>query len=297
MRKSNSLIVSIFIIILVGALAYSVVTCGGDGSTATTTTGITTTITTTITTAATVTVSPLDASQEVQSACTYLGSNYNTSVGLIAETPSHTRYFLYSDNFLAALAMPRGCPIPPHSRIPIYENINSTLSKYNSSQIPNQFMVFQCKWYFQGSHDYDLSGDIWTTVNNQTGLPLNASAYADVAFLQAYYDVTCLHNIPAAITVYNTGADMYNGVGFNDTPFQIGQSKGIYQTYKLAFYIYTAILLNQTVPLSALVNMARMQAPNGGFYTGYDDGFSNDNTSTNTETTCLAIMALRALFR
>lgn len=65
--------------------------------------------------------------------------------------------------------------------------------------------------------------------------------------------------------------------------------------YKLALYVFTAGLLNQTVPLSALVNLARMQAPSGGFYTGYDANFSNDGTSTNTETTSLAIMALEAV--
>jgi len=104
-----------------------------------------------------------------------------------------------------------------------------------------------------------------------------------------------MHNIPAALAAFNTGAKEYNEIGFNDTPFRVGSSRGIYQTYKLALYIYTARLLNQTVPLSALVNMMRMQAPNGGFYTGYDVSFSHDSASTNTETTCLTIMALEAV--
>ena len=36
----------------------------------------------------------------------------------------------------------------------------------------------------------------------------------------------------------------------------------------------------------------RMQAPDGGFYTGYDASYSTSGTSTNTETSRLAILAL-----
>jgi len=95
---------------------------------------------------------------------------------------------------------------------------------------------------------------------------------------------------------------MYNGIGFNDTAFRVGQSEGVYQTYKLALYIYSAELLGPKVPLSGvLAELMRLEAPNGGFYTGYDNVILEDDAillgnininSTNTETTCLAIMAL-----
>jgi len=232
-------------------------------------------------------VNPYNASQEIHSACNYLESTYNASVRLIPETNSDTRYYLYSDNFLAMLALPKDC-----DNASLATSIQQTLSEYNSSKLPNQYMVFICEEHFQGSNDYHINGPIWSTISNQTGLPLSASSYADIAFLQAYYDLTCLHNIPAALAAFNTGANHYNGIGFNDSPFQTGRSEGIYQVYKLALYDFTARLLNQTVPLSALVNMARMQAPSGGFYTGYVSNLSSNGTDTNTETTCLAILAL-----
>jgi hypothetical protein len=223
------------------------------------------------------------------SACAYLASNYNASVGLISETPSHARYFLYSDNYLAALVLPKDC-----NNSSLAENINKTLSEYNASKIPNQFMVFDCKQDFQGAENYNLSDHISATVNNQTGAPLNES-YADIAFLEAYYNAKCEQNTSGAIDAFNAGARMYNGIGFNDTAFREGTSQGVYQTYKLALYVYTAKLLKETVPPSALVNLLRMQAPSRGFYTGYDANLSNDGTSTNAETTCLAIMAMEAV--
>jgi hypothetical protein len=224
--------------------------------------------------------------REKPSACSYLASNYDASVGLISETPSRTRYFLYSDNFLATIVLPGDC-----NNASLAESVNKTLSRYSVSEYPNQFMAFDCRQYFQGSHDYDIEDSIWSTINNQTGPPLNAS-YADVALLQAYYDAKCSGSTSGALAVFNATAKMYNGIGFNDTAFRVGSSKGVYQTYKLALFIYTARLLDQAVPPSVAANLERMQARSGGFYTGYATNLSNDGTSTNTETTSLAILAL-----
>jgi hypothetical protein len=231
-----------------------------------------------------------NASEEIQSACDYLLSNYNSSLGLIAETPSHQRYFLFSDNFLASVVLPKDCYDPS-----LANSIDSTLARYNPSKIPNQYMVLECRGpYFNGSTNYELSGKVWTTINNGTGPHLNDS-YADIAFLQAYFDLKCQHNAEKQ-SPFDAGANLYDGVGFNDSAFRVGPSAGIYQTYKLALYIYIAALLNQTVPLSVLTNMMAMQNPAiGGFYTGYNPNHSINGT-TNTETTCLAIMALEAAF-
>jgi len=233
----------------------------------------------------------LNAAQEIRSACSYLESNYENSTGLVRETPTLDRFFLYSDNYLAARVLSSGCDNPG-----LAESINRTLSRYDASRFPNQYMAFDCRGpFFGGSEDYRVSGDVWTTVNNQSGTPLN-DGYADIAFLRAYYYVECANNPPAAIAAFDAGASEYVGVGFDDAPFLVGQSAGVYQTYKLALYVYTAELLNQTAPLGALVSMARMQnSTTGGFYTGYDANLTPVGT-TNTETTCLSIMALVAAF-
>jgi hypothetical protein len=240
----------------------------------------------TATTTITITESPFDAVHEVQLACAYLESNYNASLGLVSETPSHERFFLNSDNYLASLVLSRECGNPG-----LAERINQTLARYNAQNFPNQFMVFSCREDFNGSTNYNLSGKIWTTINNQPGGPLK-DGYADIAFLQAYYEKMCAGNAPGALAAFNAGAAEYNGIGFNDSAFREGPSHGIYQTYKLALYIYVSELLGQLVPLSALTSLLQMQASDGGFYTGYYPGLTHGNTTTNTETTSLTILAL-----
>jgi len=250
------------------------------------TTSSTVTVTFTATTKTTVTGNPFDATHEVQLACAYLESNYNASLGLISETPSHESYFLNSDNYVASFVLSRECGNPG-----LAKQINQTLARYDAQDYPNQYMVFGCREYFNGSMNYTLSGTVRTTINNQSGGPLNDS-YADIAFLQAYYEKMCAGNAAGALVAFDAGAAEYNGVGFNDTAFREGQSQGIYQTYKLALYIYVAELLGQKVPLSALTSLLQMQAPGGGFYTGYYPDLSHGSTNTNTETTSLAILAL-----
>jgi len=246
----------------------------------------TVTATYTTTTTFTVTGSPFDAANEVQLACTYLESDFNASLGLVSESPSYEHFFLNSDNYLASLVLSREC-----GNSGMAERINQTLAKYDAQEFPNQFMVFSCREDLNGSKDYNLSGNVRTTINNQSAGPLSDS-YADIAFLRAYYEKMCAGSALGALTDFNAGAAEYNGIGFNDTAFREGQSQGIYQTYKLALYIYVAKLLGQKVPLNALTSLLQMQAPDGGFYTGYYPDLTHGNTTTNTETTSLAVLAL-----
>jgi len=280
--------VAVVLVLLIGTtVGYEL----GTGVQRTSTTTVTFLMTTTLTTTA---LPPqFNASEEIQSACNYLESNYNPQMGLISVTPGQGQYFLYSDNYLATLVLSGTCKDPT-----LANSMNGTLDQPQDSpsNIPNQYMVLGCKGpYFDGSKDYDLSGEVWTTINNQPGAPLNDS-YADIAFLQAYYDKACTGNTSAAQTAFDAGAEAFNGIGITDIVYSSPQSSSYhqYQTYKLALYVYTATLLGQKVPLSALVNLIRMQSTSGGFYTGYDASYSDDGTLTNTETTCLAIMALQA---
>jgi len=248
----------------------------------------------------TVTTTTITAVSSLKLACTYLASQYQSPMKLIFASPNDGRYFLYSDNFLAARALSADCGNSDHFQN-INESINSVLNQYNPSKIPNQYMALECRGpYFNASKDYDLSNFTWTTINNQTGT-LNDS-YADIAFLGVYFDDVCNHNSSEALSLFNVTAQMYkNNTGFIDAAYLDPTSPSYhqYQTYKLALYIFTAGILNQTVPLSAIRNLIRMQAggfDTGGFYTGYDASFSNDGTSTNTETTSLAIMALTSIY-
>ena len=235
----------------------------------------------------------------VTKATAFLISNYNPKVGLVSETTSYLTYWLYSDNFLAAQALRQVGPFDP-SLIAIANNISATIRGYapRLGSATNQYMVLSGTWNrpckFDNASSYIVRSSpgvqVNVTLNNGTATLL-ASDYADIAFLTAI----CLQyqgNYSEALTAFNLGASFFNGTGFADQQFNHGSSHGIYQTYKLALYIYTSRLLSQPVNQAALATLLRMQAPNGGFYSGYLPDLTHGDTLSNTETTSLAVLAL-----
>ena len=69
---------------------------------------------------------------------------------------------------------------------------------------------------------------------------------------------------------------------------------GIYQTYKLALYIYALRKLSNSYEYGTQENLLRMQGPDGGFHTGYDRAGTYAGTLENAETTSILIMALNS---
>jgi hypothetical protein len=159
----------------------------------------------------------------------------------------------------------------------------------------NQYMVMtRCVGYINGSEDYMIphtGGSTILSTQNNKSYALGPSDYADIALLIALYD-HCSGQNQDAFAAFQQATTMYHGAGFNDSAFQTGNETGQYQTYKLALYIYVSEVLGYQYPASMQSNLLRMQAPSGGFYTGYYGNLSTGMTSTNTETTSLAILAL-----
>jgi len=238
----------------------------------------------------------------VSRATTYLTSNYNPTVGLISETPDSHTYWLYSDNYLAVLALRQVGFSNPYIAA-IADNISATIGFYAPRLVgaTNQYMVLSGAWTgpctFDNTSSHVLTRSsnpqIAVTLNNGTGI-LNASDYADIAFLAA---ICHQHqgNLGMAVSAFNQGAKFFDGIGFADMQFKDPGSQGQYQTYKLALYIYAGKLLSQPVNQAAMAALLKMQSPNGGFYTGYDTTFSHGSSKTNAETTSLAILALLGL--
>lgn len=227
----------------------------------------------------------------------YLVNNYNAPMGLIPEVPNGTTCWLYSDNFLASYVLGNydrnNSPLTSLST-----NISNTISRYMPSfpDALNQYMVLNSSvWAFNASDKYIIESHgstvINATFNNGTAV-LNSSEYADIAFLKALY-FNRTDNATQALIEYQTGINMFNGIGFNDTAFQKGESIGQYQTYKIALCIYVNRILQLEYPQALQTILLKMNASSGGFYSGYDGDFSSNGTSTNTETTCLAILALK----
>ncbi len=247
------------------------------------------------------------AKSALSDAINYLVMNYNSTVGLIPEIPHGNTYWLYSDNFLASLALERYSNYTGNiTYANIATKIVSSISGYvNMSSVLNQYLVLDSSievnvsifnnassnllfQYYSGNN----AGAVINITLNNGPIELNSTQYADIAFLEAFY--FSKNNDPNnTLANYQFGQITYNNIGTNDSVFYGNDSQnGQYQTYKLALYIYASKFLNYSFPQSAEVNLLKMQAPSGGFYSGYDTCFSNNGTDTNTETTSLAILAL-----
>jgi hypothetical protein len=229
--------------------------------------------------------------QVLPRAVNFLLNQYNSTIGLDAEYPNATTYWLYSDNFLASYVLQNVNP-PNTTLVNISTNISRTLSGY-LAVVPNplnHYMILNSSVFaFYTSANYNVThiggSTIAITLNNGTS-KLNPNNYADIAFLEAlYYNKNGQKG--EAVSLFENGSSMYNGIGMNDSAF-----RGTYQTYKLALYIYSAEFLDQNYSASAETTLLKMQGSNGGFYTGYNACDSTAGTLTNVETTSLAILAL-----
>jgi hypothetical protein len=217
----------------------------------------------------------------------YLVANYNPSIGLVSETQKGDTYFVYSDNFLAAYVLGRSGNSTLRA---IAANITSTDNRYLAT-VPdpeNQYQVISSSnGTFFASNNYVLarvgSSVIETTLNNGTST-LSPASYADIAFLEALY----WHQVRGGYVFndFTLGVHLYDGRGFKDQALA-----DTYQTYELALYDYVGKIVGATLPRDLDANLAKLQAPDGGFYTGYTSDFSPTG-STDTETTSLAILAL-----
>jgi hypothetical protein len=229
-------------------------------------------------------------------AVNYLMVNYDSTIGLIPEVPNGNTYWLLSDNFLAYPVLKYYDP-NNSTLTTTANNISSTLSYYMNgyrlSSISQYNILVGYTPYFNDTLSYDIATNGYTVkthLNNGTTI-LSPYQYADIAFLYALYTYR-LGNMQGAINLFNIGASMYDGKGFNDLPFREGESQGVYQTYKLALYYMAGYVLARQVPNSVSERITDLQAPNGGFFTGYyPNGTIPNFVTTNTETTSLVIYA------
>jgi hypothetical protein len=227
----------------------------------------------------------------------YLVSNYSATMGLIPEVPNGTTYWLYSDNFLASYVL--GNYDPNNLTLAtLSTNISDTIFRYMLPfpNMSNQYMVLNSSiWAFNNSSDYTIEKNRNTSINatfNNGTYVLSSSDYVDVAFLKALY-FNSINQTTQALNEYLAGVNLFNGKGMNDTAFQTGKSKGRYQTFKIALFIYVSKILQHEYPQDLQTILLRMNTTSGGFYSGYDENFLSNGTDTNVETTCLAILALK----
>jgi hypothetical protein len=237
--------------------------------------------------------------ERLQRAADYLISQYNPSLGLVAEAPTvaPNTYWLVSDNLLAQKALTSYDPA-------ISNNISESLLEYprafkiptNAAGLPNSykheaFTGDQVPLPFHTCVQFTLVETLAYVIKIDVA---NGSVLSDwrsygdlllYASLSAHYD----GDDEAARQYFGEAVAMWDGMGIRDKHTNI---TGLYATYKLALLYHVAHQLNETLPFeeALLDRLWRQQHDNGGFITDYHFDGTPDG-DTNTETTAIILIA------
>lgn len=248
--------------------------------------------------------------QKTQAACSFLKSLYDPSLRLVRSTPNSNVYYIASDNILAERAI--------------------SYCDQATSQAINQSISSCCGTGYDRMHEALLGVKIplpiiypltYTVADSSAGRLFRgvtpATYGGNYTVLWEYHNATgtfpdCTY---ADVTVYTalelrfegntTGARhemdclaiMYDGRGMADEAYKGGPftQYGLYQTYKLALYIYALLKVSGSFFYAGEWSLLRSQGPDGGFHTGYDQSGTYAGTQENAETTSVAIIAMSGL--
>jgi len=233
------------------------------------------------------TQTPLD----IDAAYKYIVDRYNPGYGLVSENEHINRYWLWSDNLLAAQVL-KG---QDHH---LSENISSTIKNYIQkydvvirsawiSLIDDPVLITHARTSFNAHTSKNIYDNIWYS-DYDGNEELKCSDYANISFLKSIY----LYKINKTIDskkCFDEGIKMFDGKGFKDKSFV---SDGFrYSTYKVALWKIASTITGFGESVLSKRIIAKMQDDNtGGVYTFYSENFNPDG-QTNVETTSVAIMA------
>lgn len=230
-----------------------------------------------------------DIAFDLQKAQSYILSQYDPSLGLVRENEHIEKYWLWSDNELAAAAL-RG--YTPN----ISENITKSILNYMED-----YGAFRSAYgailgkdtSFLAPLNKNVTDKVWYTDFSTGNTELQCADYADIAFLKAihYYKIG---DYAQSTECYLAGQRMFDGTGFKDKAYAADDNR--YSTYKVALWKIAAELArggDEDVIVAGKADeiLTKLQdAETGGVYTHYRSGFVQDS-QTNVETTSLAIFA------
>jgi len=228
----------------------------------------------------------------------YLVAGYDPDLGLIRESPysNPNVYWLYSDNYLASLALKKTAPEMSTSIARAMEGY--TFRPSERWHVLSGEVVWDALFAW-GSKDICKTERVKTETPSPTLHMEDWQEYADRLLLAAI-NAFNRGDIHEASGLFVTAQEMFDGLGFRDKAFV---ERGYYDTYKLALYVIAGSSLGMSAPerqsvielMLSLQENAPASPRYGGVYTEYDDNLKPlPHTDTNTETTSLTILALRA---
>jgi hypothetical protein len=217
----------------------------------------------------------------------YLISQYNPTIGLIRENVYLDRYWLWSDNALAAQVL-KGYDDS------ISQNVDDTIDgymlKYNLRFIsPYKLLLDEPNGTpsFRPPIDGNLVDSVWYTNYIGGDLELSCRNYADIAFLKSIYFYKN-NDFRDSKACYHQGVNMFDGVGFKDKSFYADGN--LYSTYKVALWKIASKITGFGRTHEIINLMGILQDPlTGGIYTHYNAALTPKGHA-NVETTSLVIM-------
>ena len=228
----------------------------------------------------------------------YLMAGYDPDLDLIRESPNSNPdiYWLYSDNYLASLALMKTAPETSVS-------IARAMEDYAFRPLERWHVLSgEEVWdalFAWDSKDFSITDIVGTETPSPALHMEDWQEYADRLLLAAI-NAFNRGDIHEASGLFVKAQEMFDGLGFRDKAFV---ERGYYDTYKLALYVIAGSDLGMSAPerqrLIELMLSLQENDPasnrHGGIYTEYDDNLKPlPHTDTNTETTSLTILALRA---
>ena len=231
----------------------------------------------------------------------YLVANYDSDLGLVRESPNVNPnvYWLYSDNYLVSLALKEAEP-------DIASAIVQAIDGY-------QFRPSE-RWRVLGGQavpgDLFAMGTVPAVITTQGSKEVRSEIPSTLLHMEDWQEYAD-RLLPAAINASNRGdrkenrslfekaQGMFDGLGFKDRAFR---EPGYYDTYKLALYLIAAGGVGMNTPqkqeiVNLLLSLQEKDTASnryGGVYTEYDgSGKPLPHSDTNTETTALALLALK----
>lgn len=238
---------------------------------------------------------------ELQNGANYLKNNFNETYQLIHESPDDMElsrtYWIVKDNWLASYALEPYYPelagklrasIEKHGYSPLNHYIEVLMGVKGSPPI-FKIRVRIIEEKYQGEPP-ELVYRLKTEERiNETWNDLKD--YCDLVLYQALYSAYS-GDLGKAEEYFNMALSLWDGKGFRDKAYNEDR---YYSTYKLALFHYVARVLGKEYPFKdrLLYTIFKLQAPNGGFYTHYDNnGDIQPHGFTNTETTSYVLLAL-----
>ena len=220
----------------------------------------------------------------------FLASLFDPSVGLLPEFRGSKVYWLYHDNYLAAMVLEGGEPDLAGKIRDAIRGLGVTGSGkieilFGEAKDPlplRHHRLIEVKRVGGKVIKTELVGDRPNT---------DWQEYTDLLFLAAVAEANTDRD--EAVRHFEAGLATWDGTGFKD---KVNRNGGLYATYKLALALIAASRLNRHPKTEELLlnRLLAVQREDGGFVTDYD-AQGRPVGQANVETTSLAVLALDGL--